>query len=85
MIRILEHDLRIFPAQGGGGLIEASEPLPDNNGRHLLAIGGNSSVAVSGSGVLATIRFKAVGAGISTIDIPQKDVDATARPTKAPS
>ena len=61
-------------AQGGSGLIEASEPLPDNNGRHLLSIGGNS-VSVSGSGVLATIRFEAVGAGVSTVDIPQHDVD----------
>ncbi len=73
VIRILEHDVRIFLAQGGGLLFEASEPLPDNDGRHLLAVGATK--AVTGSGILATIKFEAVGAGVSTIDIPQNDFD----------
>jgi hypothetical protein len=75
VIRILEQNVRIFLAQGGGQLIEGSEPLPDINGRHLLAIGGGSAVSVSGSGILATIKFKAFGAGVSIIDIPQNDFD----------
>ena len=76
IVRILEHDLHLFLAQGGGQLIDASEPLPDNNGRHLLAIGqAQGAVPVSGSGILATIKFEAVGAGVSIIDIPQNDFD----------
>ena len=49
--------------------------MPDNNGRYLLAIGGGSAISVSGSGSLATIKFEAVGAGVSIIDIPQNDFD----------
>jgi len=75
VIRILEHDARILLAQGGGALFEASEPLPDNDGSHLLAIGSTKTVSVIGSSILATIRFEAVGAGVSIIDIPQNDSD----------
>ena len=52
------------------------EDLPDANGRHLLAAGGNSQTSESGSGLLAEITFKGVGAGVSTIDIPQNDFDS---------
>ncbi len=39
------------------------EALPDNNGRHLLSLA--STKAVTDSGILATIKFEAVGAGDS--------------------
>lgn len=75
VIRILEHDAQILLAQGGGALFEASEPLPDNDGQHLLAIGGTKAVSAIGPSILATIKFKAVGTGVSIIDIPQTDSD----------
>ena len=75
VVRIVEHDARILLAQGAGALFEASEPLPDNNGQHLLAVGATKAVSINGSDILATIKFGAVAAGVSIIDIPQNDFD----------
>lgn len=75
VIQIVAKDTRLFITENGGAPIEAVEPLPDNNGRHLLSISVGAAGAVSGSGTLAIITFEAVGAGVSVIDIPQTDLD----------
>ena len=72
VIRIIEQDALVLLGQG----FEASEPLPDTNGQHLLAVGSTQAVSVTGPSVLATIKFEAVAAGVSIIDIPQTDFDS---------
>lgn len=79
-IRVIEitfQDTRQFLAQepGSNTIDGGSEPLPDINGRHFLAAGDLSASSESGSGVLAVLRFQAVGPGISTVGIPQFDIN----------
>jgi hypothetical protein len=74
ILEVTAHDTRHLLAKvEGARIIDASEPLPDINGRHLLAVG--SSELTTGSGVLGTITFRAVGEGSTTIDIPQRDIN----------
>lgn len=80
VLEIVEQDVRMFIAsQPGSNPLDASEPLPDANGRHLLAVGDVSNSTDSGSGVLGRIHFKAIGEGISQISIPQRDINNDGR------
>jgi hypothetical protein len=80
ILEIVEQDVRMFIAsEPGSNPLDASEPLPDVNGRHLLAIGDVSSATDSGSGTLGRVRFKAISEGVSRIAIPQRDINGDGR------
>ncbi len=76
IVEIVEQDVRLFlTAEQGSKPIDASEPLPDGDGRHLLSLGDLSSATESGSGVLARLTLKAIAPGLTQAAIPQIDVD----------
>ena len=76
IVEIVEQDVRLFlTAQPGSNAVNATEPLPDGNGQHLLSLGDLSNAFESGSGVLARLTLKAIAAGISEASLPQIDVD----------
>jgi hypothetical protein len=73
-VEIVSQDTRQFIAQTpGSNTIDASEPLPDYNGRHFLGITDASAASESGSGILAIVTLKGVGKGTTAIGIPQFD------------
>ncbi|MEX0682428.1 MAG: cohesin domain-containing protein [Dehalococcoidia bacterium] len=81
VLEITQHNTALFLAgDPNSSLIDASEPLPDVNGRHLLSTGDlRSTASESGNGVLGTITFRALGAGVSVIDVPQRDLNGDGR------
>lgn len=80
IVEIVEQDVRLFLTAGpGSNPVNATEPLPDSNGRHLLSLGDLSNAFESGSGVLARLTLKAIEAGISQASLPQIDVDGNGR------
>ncbi|MEX1194750.1 MAG: cohesin domain-containing protein [Dehalococcoidia bacterium] len=77
ILKITAQDVRIFlNTAPNSSIIDASEPLPDGNGRHLLSAADYTDNSESGSGVLATITFEAIGTGQTTIAITQRDLNS---------
>ena len=80
ILEITQHNTRLFLAEEtGSNLFDASEPLPDVNGRHFLSVGDLSTASESGAGVLGAITFRAIEPGVSVIDIPQVDRNGDGR------
>lgn len=80
ILEIVSQDNRQFIVEApGSNVVDASEPLPDYNGRHLLSIGDASASAESGDGVLSIVVFRAVDEGTTLISIPQYDINGDGR------
>jgi hypothetical protein len=80
ILEIISQDNRQFLLEEpGSNAIDASEPLPDYNGRHLLSIGDPSASSESGDGILSIVVFKALNEGASFISIPQYDINGDGR------
>jgi hypothetical protein len=80
VLEVTQHNTRLFLGEeSGSNLLDASEPLPDVNGRHFLSVGDLSAASESGTGVLSTITFRAIDSGVSVIDSPQVDLNGDGR------
>ncbi|HUF53676.1 MAG TPA: hypothetical protein VMR52_07880 [Dehalococcoidia bacterium] len=74
ILEVTAQDAGVFLRKDGGSVLDASEPLPDANGRHFLSA-GLIGAGVSGGGALGTLTFQALEAGITSIEIPQRDLN----------
>jgi len=85
VVEILSKNVRMFQAANpGSNLIDASEPLPDDDGRFLIAASETSHAADSGSGVLARLTLRAKAPGVSPANLPLIDVNGNGQPDLGP-
>jgi hypothetical protein len=80
ILEIIDQQANIFiGSEANSSVIANAEPLPDINGRHLLGAADASDSSESGDGVLGTLTFRAISEGVTTIDIPQTDLNNDGR------
>ncbi|MDP2949127.1 MAG: cohesin domain-containing protein [Chloroflexota bacterium] len=87
ILQVVGRNVRMFQASSpGSNLFDASEGLPDDDGRYRL---GAADIAEppspdSGSGVLARLTLKALSAGVSSASLPLLDLTGDGRPDLGP-
>ncbi len=74
VLEVVGADVSLFQAaNAGSSVIDASEPLPDADGRFFVGGIESGSALDSGSGVLARLTLRAIGPGISAASLPKLD------------
>jgi hypothetical protein len=88
VVNVVDRDVRMFQASSpGSSVFDASEGLPDDDGRYRL---GAADIAEppspdSGSGVLARLTLRSVGAGVTPASISPIDTNGDGTPDLGPS
>jgi hypothetical protein len=86
IIEVTDVDVRLFQAANrNSNVIDASEPVPDRDGRFFLGAADVGKATDSGSGVLARLSLEAIGPGVSPASLPQLDFDGDGAPDLGPT
>jgi hypothetical protein len=88
VLRIAQRDVKTFlAASAGSRVFDASEALPDLDGRYQLAAVDIAQPLSpdSGSGVLARVSLQAIGRGLSPLALPLIDDNGDGVPELGPS
>jgi len=87
VIQVIGRDVRRFLGGDEGSVFDTSGPVPDEKGR--FRIGGanisEGAQGVSGMGVLARLKMKAVGKGTTTVDAGLIDLNGDGKPDIGPT
>jgi LPXTG-motif cell wall-anchored protein len=78
IINVIDRDVRMFQAaNAGSNVFDASEALPEASGLYRMAAVdlADPPAPDSGAGVLARLTFRAVGPGLSPLNLPTIDGD----------
>ena len=87
VINIVDRDVRMMQAANeASSVFDASEALPDSSGLYRLAAAdlADPPAPDSGSGVLARLTLKAVGPGLSPLNLARTDADNDGIPELGP-
>lgn len=76
-LEITAKNVKMFQAADPNtNIIDGSEPLPDDDGRFLMAAAEAAQSSDSGSGVLARVSMRAKAPGMTSLDLPPIDVNS---------
>lgn len=77
VLQVVDKDVQMFQAANqNSNVFDASAAVPDSDGQYnVAAIDIGDKAEDSGSGVLARLKLKAVGFGISQLTLPKIDLD----------
>jgi hypothetical protein len=86
VVIVIDENVKLFQqANAGSSVLDISGRVPDDSGLHYLAAFDSSDPPTpdSGTGVLARVSFRAVGAGESPVNFSNRDINLDGIPDKA--